>query len=390
MKCGHRCPSLCGEPCPSETFCQICAKAEVKGQIVDMIALASYEEHDVDEEPVLVLPCEHVYTLSTLDGHLGLGQVYDVDTQSGDFLGIKPFAGASVTERPASCPDCRSPIHSIRRYGRLLRLSELRSLERKRLMTIDRTFRLLTERSFATGPRQLKGPELVESLCKLKDDILQSPMRQVLVACRDNDVLAEVPPPPARPLLQTLGMLGNVYTTMSEVKSDGNYVLANDTFLEGIKLADETRSTTQGCRMRLALCSFLLRWSPVTRSTQQRVKEFLDWTLHSSRSTILTPAMREEARQLQHKLKNPHEEIRQVMQAMGDWGDGYNHGGSWSSHWYECPNGHPYFIGECGGAMQESHCIECGERVGGRGHQLNASNRQASDSIVGRLLARRR
>ena len=21
-------------------------------------------------------------------------------------------------------------------------------------------------------------------------------------------------------------------------------------------------------------------------------------------------------------------------------------------HWFTCPNGHPYFIGECGGAMQ--------------------------------------
>jgi hypothetical protein len=27
--------------------------------------------------------------------------------------------------------------------------------------------------------------------------------------------------------------------------------------------------------------------------------------------------------------------------------------------WFECPNGHPYVIGECGGAMQVAICPEC-------------------------------
>lgn len=30
-----------------------------------------------------------------------------------------------------------------------------------------------------------------------------------------------------------------------------------------------------------------------------------------------------------------------------------------SGHWYECPNGHPYVIGECGGAMEKTKCPEC-------------------------------
>ncbi|CAG8817058.1 17381_t:CDS:2, partial [Racocetra persica] len=36
-----------------------------------------------------------------------------------------------------------------------------------------------------------------------------------------------------------------------------------------------------------------------------------------------------------------------------------------SGHWYQCPNGHPYTIGDCGNADQESRCPECGERIGG-------------------------
>ncbi|OAQ22439.1 hypothetical protein K457DRAFT_84860 [Linnemannia elongata AG-77] len=45
-----------------------------------------------------------------------------------------------------------------------------------------------------------------------------------------------------------------------------------------------------------------------------------------------------------------------------------------AGHFFRCPNGHSYVIGECGGAMQESTCPECGAPVGGRSHQLAAGN----------------
>lgn len=41
-----------------------------------------------------------------------------------------------------------------------------------------------------------------------------------------------------------------------------------------------------------------------------------------------------------------------------------------AGHWFKCPNGHYYAIGECGGAMEISRCIECGAPVGGRNHAL--------------------
>jgi hypothetical protein len=42
--------------------------------------------------------------------------------------------------------------------------------------------------------------------------------------------------------------------------------------------------------------------------------------------------------------------------------------------WYMCRNGHPYAIGECGGAMQQSRC-PCGAPIGGGSHALLADNR---------------
>jgi len=43
-------------------------------------------------------------------------------------------------------------------------------------------------------------------------------------------------------------------------------------------------------------------------------------------------------------------------------------------HWYKCPNGHIYAIGDCGGANQESTCNECGARIGGGSHRLVDGN----------------
>jgi hypothetical protein len=48
-------------------------------------------------------------------------------------------------------------------------------------------------------------------------------------------------------------------------------------------------------------------------------------------------------------------------------------------HWYKCPNGHVYAIGECGGAVEESKCNECGAKIGGRNHALLNDNAVATE-----------
>ncbi|KAJ5670146.1 uncharacterized protein N7477_005509 [Penicillium maclennaniae] len=39
-----------------------------------------------------------------------------------------------------------------------------------------------------------------------------------------------------------------------------------------------------------------------------------------------------------------------------------------SGHWYNCVNGHPFAIGECGMPMEQARCPECGARIGGQNH----------------------
>ena len=50
------------------------------------------------------------------------------------------------------------------------------------------------------------------------------------------------------------------------------------------------------------------------------------------------------------------------------------HAGSTRGQLYRCPNGHWYVIGECGQAMEQSHCQDCGATIGGRSHQLTSNN----------------
>jgi hypothetical protein len=81
-------------------------------------------------------------------------------------------------------------------------------------------------------------------------------------------------------------------------------------------------------------------------------------------------------------------EMAGVLQALfnAEFSRGY---GSVSSfmrgHLHQCPNGHFFVIGECGGAMEQSKCVECGADVGGWSHQLASGNRQADSSVLEQL-----
>ncbi|CAM6115293.1 unnamed protein product [Calypogeia fissa] len=75
------------------------------------------------------------------------------------------------------------------------------------------------------------------------------------------------------------------------------------------------------------------------------------------------------AKELSEKAKKG--EVQLVVQAMAA-----DVGGR--GHWYTCPNGHLYTIGECGGAMQLSKCPDCKAEVGGGQHRLTAGNRHSN------------
>lgn len=78
--------------------------------------------------------------------------------------------------------------------------------------------------------------------------------------------------------------------------------------------------------------------------------------------------MREESKEVVQSIRTGTfyqpvglEEQRMAIKAMGFGATG---------HWFRCRNGHPFAIGDCGGAMEISRCPECGESIGGTDHRL--------------------
>jgi hypothetical protein len=52
-----------------------------------MVMLATYGEHDVEEEPVLVLSCGHIMGWVSLDQIMALQDVYHIEMPSGTSQG---------------------------------------------------------------------------------------------------------------------------------------------------------------------------------------------------------------------------------------------------------------------------------------------------------------
>lgn len=335
-----------------------------------MLEFNCYEDHDIDADPIIFLKCGHFYSMSTLDGVMEISNAYKTDNE-GDFTGTIPLSSALGASKPASCPDCRSVIYSVKRYGRLISFHRLRALEMKHMMRVDiqlkKYSRIINDGSSDNG----KIIDLVEKLERLEEEIGHGPMRKVYEACTGRDV--DVAPPPSAPILNLKMLYALCLGKLVRQTGDEFYVKAISTHDDAIVYADSSSSIRMGSNLRINVSKLMMRWNSID-SIRNKIIPLLEWVIARG----VDETMKSEAAQL--KLNCERNERKEVLKAMHVV-DGYDYGGGWSSHWYECPNGHPYFIGECGGAMQVGRCIECGEEVGGGGHQLLGTNRSASGAI---------
>ena len=120
LNCGHRCPSICGEVCPSVHYCQICASPETKSMEVDVILSSTFEEVNLDEDSCIVPLCGHILTLESMDGHMSISEFYTLNGE-GSIIGLKDSAKPFSTDGIKRCPTCRGPLRNINRYSRIVR-----------------------------------------------------------------------------------------------------------------------------------------------------------------------------------------------------------------------------------------------------------------------------
>ena len=191
-------------------------------------------------------------------------------------------------------------------------------------------------------------------LDKVEREIRRSPMNKVFEACKGSE-LVEAVAPPASQLIRCLELRAMAHELWASKFEDINFVGAKIAYFDAIDIADASKSHRSGANLRLDLARLYLKYCTQVESIRDEVNEWLDWILSDSGLHVGHEIVRD-ADALKTKLReqNDLETIRSVMSAMSRI-QGYNYGGSASDHWYECPNGHPYFIGECGQAMQAQY-----------------------------------
>lgn len=154
LECGHRCPSLCGERCPLKEFCQECGSVDKMDAIVDFIECPTYKEVDVTQDPIVVLPCQHFYTMSFLDDLMDMDKVYRCGSD-GTFKEVIPNGGMTLEAK--HCPQCRMPISQVQRYNRVIKRFTLDNMllsvmihSQKRYVNVQNKFRKM-EKSLRKG-----------------------------------------------------------------------------------------------------------------------------------------------------------------------------------------------------------------------------------------------
>lgn len=140
-----QCPSLCGEACPSAEYCQNCASDKTKEFGVDVIEAKTYHEVDLDQTPCIFLQCGHFFTVETLDGHMRMGDHYELDETGGPKAlkgNMEPFSYREMKV----CFYCRGSLRAIARYGRIVRRALLDESTKKFIAWSNRAYVPLAER----------------------------------------------------------------------------------------------------------------------------------------------------------------------------------------------------------------------------------------------------
>ena len=137
MSCNHQCTSVCGEKCPDPKYaCPKCISEDNKENSISVIEYdltITSKDWNPDDDPIIQLPCKHVYTISSLDGYFELDKVYKQNTKTGEYVDYQLNHNIFKKSIPL-CFKCMAPISKIARYGRVLNILNLLELGRKYLI----------------------------------------------------------------------------------------------------------------------------------------------------------------------------------------------------------------------------------------------------------------
>ncbi|KAF4979928.1 hypothetical protein FZEAL_3970 [Fusarium zealandicum] len=411
---------------------------------VDLLEFRSYDEVDLDESPIVVLGCGHFFTGETLDGLVGLDEVYTRDKE-GAFNGLKDTS-SSLARNVPFCPDCKRPIRQFatKRYNRLINRAVLDEIckrflikGRKDLDTLESHLRKVENElhsSRSSDEAELEGMVPVKRYLNLgklrleagtlaKDmDAYHQPTKMLIDAIaisraksvfdslsvtRQMEALKLSSPAPDRQIIlgaqlvlikaqevrlqdatavmiarKRVGIEGldGRWSQELSLKLMHTFLKKCENFITQAKEANLPRIVVATI-LAFARVSRLLFWRTRSRTSDEAAKaptDQGDTARKLLKDAVSQCSKLENGGELKEKVEEmirlfePRyeevtlEELASIKSAMVSGSQGI---ATHSGHWYNCVNGHPFAIGECGMPMEEARCPECGERIGGSNHQ---------------------
>ncbi|CAF1076922.1 unnamed protein product [Adineta ricciae] len=357
LRCGHQCIGLCGEPCPWK--CRICDKS-----IVQEIFFGTEDEPDA--RFVFLPDCRHIIEVTSLDRHIN------------EFVNE---SNANTAIRFPECPRCRQRIYRCTRYTSVL----------------NRVYNLI-----AQVKKKILGHTSDEEISEQREQILAEHkimiinLKEIVLAQTQIDFFSKLYDKKYFFSNDKLNLMANIIRFLNHMDTiliHGRIKLQEDIFKEFVH------------RPILYIVEYLYKQKCGRNFAQQQLND-IQWELKRIRRVIYIENF---IGTLQKEL-DEHEQVaidsmRKLTRKIGPFtnenkiqfddlvkkfkylnnlpGLGITEKerkaivtalNMTKGHWYTCPKGHPYIITECGGAMQESQCPECGERIGGQNHHLIETN----------------
>ncbi|KAM0493919.1 hypothetical protein ACHAP8_008943 [Fusarium lateritium] len=433
LRCGHQCPSFCGEVCPVG-YCQVCNRSK-KNSRVDLLEFRTYSEIDLDETPIVVLGCGHFFTSETLDGLVGLGEVYHMDN-FGNFTGLKNISG-SLAQKTPCCPDCKRSIRQFatRRYNRVINRAVMDEICKcfliKGQAALDKlnhklvkleTALAASRRSTSLGPHHtattffrerhagIKGLEKAGVNLQEVMSEENQPAKKLINAIATSQPMTADGSSSITRLMEALNLshsapdeqllLGarlvvleaqqiQLMDAFMVSKSKGKKLHENALDLPStekwFKACKELMDEAEDAKLSRIYIAATLAYAKIARASVWTAKPsggnnsehiteasvLLEVALvvcsNLSDDVVLRKRIEDmiELYEPRREQVTP-EELASIRSAMVTGPHGM---ATHSGHWYNCVNGHPFAIGECGMPMEMAQCPECGAEIGGASHR---------------------
>ncbi|EPS45810.1 hypothetical protein H072_257 [Dactylellina haptotyla CBS 200.50] len=418
-----------------------CASDDILEFVVDMLMFETYR--DSKDEPIIFLPCNHFYTVSTLDGMVSMKDFFELDTVV-DWKIRKRYVQEKSEPKLPRCPKCRQPFTTSFRYNEIVKKAQLQDcIKQFTAASNDRLISLVRgvdiQQEILESSRDTFIPTTLAAI-KIRYNELQMIRKRILdynkyvlseeqpyhrvyeltaFACRTHNIDQEEYNPST--VQYRFGIEGayqelratflyvcdmDMISRRSTTSEDMTKKLKNrispvlppmpvkcDTL---IKVCKNRRNQLLEIQARLVKARFriLILKSQDSEQAKEDQSETAVTKMEAAKENIrndleecldiceLIPSCR--------RLKGDVEDILKSLQDLTFYStisdkelkeiyDSMAREFSGTGHWYRCPNGHQFTIADCGRAMQLGTCNECGAQIGGQNHQSAAGVRTDQD-----------